>query len=331
MDEEKGKFKTINIVKLEDLCDKSVKELPESDLTIQTDTHLVQMEYEEKEREHKKYLIKPGCFVMTDTSMGMTLEKFKLRDYTLLETIDNTSIIISEEEKFFNKLDIYKKLNRNPKRSILLCSPPGVGKSASINRVCKRALEKDGTAVIYWDTSEIRASSVNKFFLNRSKFSSKVKRLFMVIEDIEGGTTEDDHGSRGTPTSLLNFLDGVGNPFKGVPTLIIATTNNPERSVGALIDRPGRFDKVIELKTPSKKECVELLKFITKKEELSEDELEAAATAAKNEFSIAHLQEASDRSELDDISIKEAVDQLVQHKKRFKEAFAKAPQKKMGL
>jgi len=160
--------------------------------------------------------------------------------------------------------------------------------------------------------------------------------LILIIEDIEGGTSEDDYSSKGINSSLLNFLDGVGNPFKGIPTFIIATTNNPERSVGALIDRPGRFDKVIEMKTPTADENYKLIKFILgdfeeEIEESDESLKEAADLAAKNEFSIAHLQESVVRSLLDDITIKEAVDQLVDHKKRFKEAFSKKPKGRLGL
>jgi len=331
MDDESGKFKVSQVTKLEDLADKTVKEIPESDLTIQTDTHIIQLEYNEKERQRKQFIIKSGCFSMTDTSMGVILEKFELREYNLLKTIDNTSMILRERDRFLSKLDVYKELERDPKRAILLCSPPGVGKTATINDVIKSSLTDKSTAAVIWDTSEIRASSVNKFFLSRSTFHKDVKRLILIIEDIEGGTSEDDYSSKGINSSLLNFLDGVGNPFKGIPTFIIATTNNPERSVGALIDRPGRFDKVIEMKTPDARECYELLKFIRKSDK-AEDELEAAAKmAADSEFSIAHLQEAVVRSMLDDITVKEAVEQLVGHKKRFKEAFSKKPKGRLGL
>jgi hypothetical protein len=329
--EKEGKFKVIKITKLEDLQDKTVKELPESDLTIQTSTHIVQFKYNEEDSDGKKYTIKPGCHTMVESSSGIFLQKFKLRDYTLLKTIDNTSTIISERDRFFDNLNVYKELKREPKRAILLCSPPGVGKSSAINEVCKSSLQKEGTCVIIWDTSDIRANSVNKFFLNRSEFDKDVKRLIMVIEDIEGGTVEDDYSPRAAASSLLNLLDGVGSPFKGVPTFIIATTNNPEKSVGALIDRPGRFDKVIEMKTPGKKEMTDLLKFIIEKKKLTQDEEIAANLAAENEFSIAHIQEAVVRSKLDDISIKEAVEELIRHKKRFKEAFSKAPKRSMGL
>ena len=329
---ETGVFKIIKVTKIEDLVDKTIKELPESDLTIQSDTHLVQFEHKEKEIKYKKYKIKKGCHTLSETNMGVILEKFELRDYSLLKTIDNTSVIINERDKFFGNLDVYKELHREPKRAVLLCSPPGVGKSSAINEVCKSSLALEGTAVIIWDTSEIRATSVNKFFLSRSEFGKDVKRLIMVIEDIEGGTVEDDYGSRGAASSLLNFLDGVGSPFKGIPTFIIATTNNPEKSVGALIDRPGRFDKILELKTPNAAECAELLKFIKKQdEELSDEDIQAAETCARNEFSIAHIQEAVVRARLDEITIKEAVDQLVAHKKRFAEAFSKKPKRSLGL
>ena len=331
-DNEAGIFKRLTVTAIEDIIDGTVKELPESDLTIQSDTHLIQFEHKDKEITQKKYKIKKGCHTLTETNMGVILEKFELRDYSLLKTIDNTSAIIDERDKFFSNLEVYKELKREPKRAILLCSPPGVGKSSAINEVCKSSLALDGTAVIIWDTSEIRATAVNKFFLSRSEFHKDVKRLIMVIEDIEGGTVEDDYGSRGAVSSLLNFLDGVGSPFKGIPTFIIATTNNPEKSVGALIDRPGRFDKVLEMKTPNAEECAELLKFIkNQKDDLSTEDKQAAEICARNEFSIAHIQEAVVRARLDDITVKEAVEQLVAHKKRFKESFSKTPKRTLGL
>ena len=333
MKEESGFFKQIKVTKVKDLIEKKVTQIPESDLTIKAkeDEYLIQLEYNEKENERGKFIIKNGCFIMSDTNMGVILEKFELREYNLLKTIDNTSMILNERDKFFSKLDVYKELKRDPKRAILLCSPPGVGKTSAINDVIKSSLTDNETAAIIWDTSEIRASTVNKFFLNRSKFHKEVKRLVIVIEDIEGGTSEDDYSAKGINSSLLNFLDGVGNPFKGIPTFIMATTNNPERSVGALIDRPGRFDKVLEMGTPNAKECLDLLKFIMKTSNAEDGLKDAAKIAAKNDFSIAHLQEAVVRSKLDDITVTEAVEQLVQHKKRFAEAFAKKPKVRLGL
>ena len=329
MSENKGNFEIIKVTKLEDLADRSIKNLPESDLTIQTDNEIIQMKYNDPEDNRTKTTIKKGSYSIEDTSMGVSLAKLSLKKYDLLETIDNTSVIMNEANKFFNRLEVYKKLKREPKRALLLASPPGVGKTAAINKVCEKFLSEEGTAVLVWDTSAVRSASVNRFFLNGSKFDKEVKKLILIMEDIGGGSTEDYHGPRGADSSLLNLLDGVGSPFKGIPTFIIATTNNPEQSVEALIDRPGRFDKVVIMETPNEKECVELLKFIMTKEDLTDDEKEAAKISAKNKFSIAHLQEAVVRSMLDDIGVLDAVKELEIHKKKYKKAFQET--KSMGL
>lgn len=316
-------FKIRRITKLEDLESGKVKILPESDLTIQTDTSIIQFDHIDEEDSNRKVIVKPGCYTIETTTHGTVLEKLSLREYNLLKTIDNTSLILKEADTFFNKVEVYKKLKREPKRAILLCSDPGVGKTASINEVCKKFLKEEGTAVVVWDTSSVRSQIVNRFFINQTKFSKKTKKLILVIEDIDGGSVDEYSGGiRSAESALLNLLDGVGSPFKGIPTFIIATTNNPETSVKALIDRPGRFDKVVELNTPNKKECSELLCFI-KNEKLTEDDIKASELAAENKFSIAHIQETVVRAQLDDISILEATQQLVKHKKRFKDAFKK--------
>ncbi|MDD5650771.1 MAG: AAA family ATPase [Candidatus Nanoarchaeia archaeon] len=324
-----NRFKIAKITNLIDLVRGDVKELPESDLCIQTDTSLIQFTYEEsKEREVK--IIEPGCFILTKTMSGLTLVDFELRNYNLLKTVDNTVQIHNEANKFFSRLDIYKKRNRDPKRAILLYSIPGVGKTAAINEACKTFLKEEGTVVVLWDTHDTDASYVNRFFLNGSKFDEKVKKLILIIEDIGGGSVEDYHGPRDADTSLLNFLDGTGDSFKGIPTFIIATTNDPENTVDALIDRPGRFDKVIELKAPKKDECEELLKFFMGKTELTPAEIKAAELAANNSFSIAHLEEIVVRADLDDITVFESTKQLVDHKEKHKNCFV-SPKKKVGI
>lgn len=322
-EQKEGKFKVIKVTELDDLAFLN-KEIPESDLTIQTDKQLIQFKYEKEDSENKKLtVIKPGIYSLEEGNAGIYLDKMELRKYKLLECIDNTNTILSEANKFFSRISVYKELKRDPKRALLLASPPGVGKTSAINKVCEKILEEDeGTCVVVWDTSSIRSSSVNKFFLNNSKFDKKTTKLIMVMEDIGGGSVEDSYGARGADSSLLNLLDGIGTPFKGVPTFIIATTNNPEQSVAALIDRPGRFDKVVIMDTPNEKECTDLLAFIAERE-LSEEDVKAAALAAKNKFSIAHLQEVVIRSRLDDISLLESTEQLVNHKKNFKNAFQK--------
>jgi hypothetical protein len=319
----KSKFYLKNRVVFEDLKvgDKDLPQIEESDLSFQTETTLYQFDIaEEPKRQLVK--IKTGVYSLEATSSGILPTEMELREYHLLDSISNAKTIMNEGDKFFSKLDVYTELKLEPKRAVLLYSQPGVGKTSSINAVCKKYLKEEGTVVHIWDTSSVRASDVSQFYLNDSEFDSSVKRLILVIEDIGGSSSEDDHYSpRSASSSLLNLLDGIGRPFKGVPTFIIGTTNNPEKSVGALIDRPGRFDKVIEVPAPSESECKELLSFYLNRE-INEEEQEAAKVAAKNKFSIAHLQEAITRTKLDDISVKEAVIQLAEHKAKVKKAFA---------
>lgn len=324
-----GSFVVKNIIELSDLEQGQVSQLSESDITIQTNSKLIQFKHVDQKNKDK-YVIKPGSFYMDEKMGSCTLKTMELRKYDLLESVNNTEKILKEVDKFFSKLDVYKQLSRDPKRAILLCSPPGVGKTSAINQVCNELLEQEGTCVIIWDTSEIDSSTVNRFFLKNSVFSEEVQRLILVMEDVSGGTVEDHYGAKGVDSSLLNLLDGVGNPFKSVPTFIISTTNNPERSVGALIDRPGRFDKVIELTTPTEQESVALLEFIANRK-ITEEEKKAAQMAALNKFSIAHLQEIVVRSMLDDISYLEVTQQLIEHKKRFKEGFQEVKTVRLGF
>ena len=71
--------------------------------------------------------------------------------------------------------------------NVMLTGMPGVGKTASINEVCKIYLKEEGTCVVIWDTSSIRSSVVSKFFLSQSNFHKSVKKMIFIIEDIAGG------------------------------------------------------------------------------------------------------------------------------------------------
>lgn len=328
-----GEFLVKKVTNINHLLDGSAGLIPESDLTIQHENTLIQFEFKEFDTNViKKYKIKPGCFSFESTSSGLSLKAIELRKHELLQSVINTKIIMDEAEKFYSRLHVYEELNRPKKRALLLCSPPGVGKSSTISEVCHNYLKEEGTCVVVWDTSDIRSQDVNNFFIKHASFDNSVKKFIIVIEDIGGGTTENYHGPKSADSSLLNLLDGVGNPFKNVPTLILATTNEPQNQVEALIDRPNRFDKVLELQTPTQPECLALIKFISKYQlEPTEDMIQASVISFKNAFSVAHLQEVVVRSKLDDVTLVESAKQLEKHKKRFNNAFVETRKLGVGL
>lgn len=327
--ETKSRFKLMKVHSLDDLESGMVKELAESDLAIQTDKCLVQFEYEDNEGSKDKFTIKPGIWAMAESSAGVILKKLELKTHNLLETATNTKIIEKEATTFFNKIDVYKKFKKDPRRSILLYSQPGMGKSSTIAKISQDFIDKDGgTVVIFWDTSDIRPSTIGKFFSVNSVFSEECSRMIFVMEDIGGGNAEGYQGPKTADSGLLELLDGASASFK-VPTFIIATTNTPENLLKSLADRPGRFDQMFELEGPSAEERVKLGEHIANRD-LSEEEAEALRGKNADGLSIAHIAEIVIRSELHDKSYKEVIEEMKSHKERIEKAFQKA-QKKLGL
>lgn len=312
-------FKVKSVSKLSEFIDNTDKILETSNLTLQDGNNIVQFEFVEKEEnERDLYQIKPGSHNLEMTQMGMELSPFKMKDKELLDDIINTVRIEREAKIFFDKLELYERLNQPKKRSILFYSDPGQGKSATISQVCRKFAKEDkGTVIINWDTSKIRSSDVLDFYTGNSAYTKKCTRLIFIIEDIGGGEVEGNGGPRSVDTALLNLLDGIGVTFK-LPTFIIATTNYPQNLLGALASRPGRFDELIRLDSPTELERVRLLEFF-KKEELTKSEI-LAAKSAKG-FSIAHLQEVVIRSLLHDRTMSDVVKELQDHMKDFEKGF----------
>jgi chaperone BCS1 len=138
------------------------------------------------------------------------------------------------------------------RRGWLLEGPPGNGKSSFVLAIASHL------------HSDIYHLSLN----NRGLDDAALKRLLVgedldaaprifVLEDIdclfanraplaEDDTDSDNNTSRVTFSGLLNALDGVGSPEN---TLIIMTTNYPERLDAALI-RPGRVDRRFRFEPP---------------------------------------------------------------------------------
>ncbi len=201
--------------------------------------------------------------------------------------------------------------------------------TSAITKICRDFVKEDkGTVILNWPTSEIEADGVAKFLSRTSKYDNKCTRLVLIIEDIGGAEYESERRG-GVDSGLLNLLDGIDVTFK-LPTFIIATTNYPENLLSALADRPGRFDLMLELKSPSYKEKISLIEFIAKRK-LKDDEKIALKHKDANDFSIAHLEEVVIRSMLHDKTIPETIKEMIDHKKKFKDNFIEKKNLGLGL
>jgi AAA+ superfamily predicted ATPase len=295
-------------------------ELMTSDLCIQNDEYIYQFELvSEKNPSRKKYKIKPGIFNIVPTQAGLILDDMKLREPNLLESVVNTTTILNEAHFFFNRLNVYDELGLEKRRAILLHGVPGTGKTASITRICNKLVEEDpNTVIINWNSATIRSGDVLDFFSAASEFTAECSRLVLIIEDI-GSDHESHYGPRSVDRSLLNLLDGAGVSFS-VPTFILATTNYAANLPENLANRPGRFDKMIQINPPSPQERVDLTAFIAKRE-LTVEEKDVIMNKKFNKFSVAHLKEIVVRSKLDEKSIGEVANELHEHYTKFNKGF----------
>jgi len=139
--------------------------------------------------------------------------------------------------KKYNKLGIYK-------RGILCHGRPGTGKTTIGNIICN--MMPDNT--VLWITPEMIAQNnqqSNCSFKNLYKVVKYISPCVIILEDLDLFSQDRAMGSGNlTLGSLMNILDGV-NSVKNAVT--IGTTNRIDTIESALRNRPGRFDRVIEI------------------------------------------------------------------------------------
>ncbi|XP_020597333.1 probable inactive ATP-dependent zinc metalloprotease FTSHI 2, chloroplastic [Phalaenopsis equestris] len=187
--------------------------------------------------------------------------------------LGNIRLELEEIVKFFTMGEIYRRRGVKIPGGILLCGPPGVGKTLLAKAVAGEA-------------------GVNFFSISASQFveiyvgvgASRVRALYqearenapsvVFIDELDAVGRERGliKGSGGqerdaTLNQLLVCLDG----FEGRGDVItIAATNRPDILDPALV-RPGRFDRKIYIPKPSLTGRVEILKVHAQKKPMAED------------------------------------------------------------
>lgn len=166
--------------------------------------------------------------------------------------------------------ELFTSTGVRPSRGAVLYGPPGTGKTLLAKALAGESeanfISVKGPQLIsMWAGESERA--IREIF----RKARQVAPAIIFFDEIDALAPERASGasqvSERIAAQLLTELDGI-EELKGV--FVLAATNRLDRLDPALL-RPGRFDSLVELKSPDKAERLEILKVHTRKMPLAAD------------------------------------------------------------
>ena len=154
-------------------------------------------------------------------------------------------LICSDFRAFLERREWFEA-NRIPyRRGYLLHGSPGNGKTSLVRMMASDP--RLSATTLQWGDSDADDDALDKMF----RWASDHAPAMVIMEDLDrhfSYSTPGEQRHRITMARLLNCLDGIGTT-EGV--IVVATANDPSKLDPAILSRPGRFDRVVELKRPS--------------------------------------------------------------------------------
>lgn len=218
----------------------------------------------------------PGYYVVEHSNRGYYFYKTPMNLDDLMVLPDSASEdILDQIEYFWTREKQFRDLGFLWKRGIMLHGPAGGGKTSTLQLLSKRIIEKGGLSVYLKNPHN---TSRGLEILRRIEPN---RPIIVLMEDIDA--LIKDYGE----SEILAILDGelqIDN------VVFVATTNYPEDLDKRLINRPSRFDIVMNIGMPTAAAREIYLK--TKNPRLQKDshELERWVKESRG-FSVAHLKE----------------------------------------
>jgi SpoVK/Ycf46/Vps4 family AAA+-type ATPase len=251
------------------------------------------------------YTIQKGAWRISPKN-GLEKVHYTEKKYYATDTYNKISKFFNN---FKNNLHVFDEFGiTEKKRGILLGSIPGVGKTALINQFCKELVASEPDAcILSIDSNEVDFEAVQKMF--RKAKPGDASFIVLILEDIGGPALDDRHSN--VDSTMLNFLSGQEGLFS-IPTLIVGTTNYLDSLGDTLTSRPDRFDVVVQVESPKDDECVDFLENFMRRK-MTEGE---KSSIRGKDFTLAYLRECAIRHRLDSIPFEEAVELLLNQRKK---------------
>ena len=159
--------------------------------------------------------------------------------------------ILDDVDKFFRRgVGVYRKMNLNPFRKILLAGVPGTGKTMLCNALAKWALERE-YQVLYISGADARGANFFKIQQALAISVNAKRPTLILLEEIDSFLNDKQK------SMILNILDGVESFENEFGTMLIATTNYPEAIDDRVLKRPGRLDRIYIVPPAQSVEIVE--------------------------------------------------------------------------
>lgn len=183
--------------------------------------------------------------------------------------------IINDIKSFWSRGEYFKKYEIIQKRGIILHGHPGGGKTSLIHLMVEEIIKNDGLAIFF---------SEPEIWCGVSQIVRQIEKkrpILCIIEDID--LVIDKFGEQ----VFLTFLDGV----KQIDNVVyLATTNSLNRIPDRIKKRPSRFDRIYELKLPTKADRKFYLTNKIQTEDLKNYDITQMVTDTEK-FSMAQLKE----------------------------------------
>jgi len=178
---------------------------------------------------------------------------------------------------------LYRHMNANPPKGILLYGPPGTGKTLLAKAVATES-QANFISVKGPEFLSKWVGESEKAVRETFRKARQAAPCVIFLDEIDAiapvrGTSNDSGVTERMISQLLTEMDGL-EPLHNV--IVIAATNRPDIIDPALM-RPGRFDRIVYIPPPDLEARKEILKIHTKDKPLDKDvDLDKLATKMEN-------------------------------------------------